>query len=831
MIVEVVVDIPAHQVNQTYDYSVPQAWERLIQPGIRVQVPFGRLKRTGFVVKIQDQSEFEGKLRPISEVMDYQSYLSQELIELSDYLARHLNCFRISVLQAMLPAMLKVKYQETFDVLDTEAFGQELARAQAHEASETKEPQVAQEPQADREAQESHEIQSQYRRQELESLLSQDAIQRLLSRKVLRSYLDTVDRGQVKTETYYQPVLERTAYLALLNEIPERSHKQRDFILYLTEHWDEGEVSRRQAMEDLDLAYSTLRSIEDKGWVKRVERPVYTDPLRNIDIEESPARTLLPEQAQAFNTILPAIREDRSQTYLIEGVTGSGKTEIYLQLMEEVMKAGKSSILLVPEISLTPQMVSRVVGRFDEGVAVLHSGLSLRERFDEWRRIIEGEATIVVGARSSIFAPLKNLGLIIIDEEHETTYKQSDNPRYHARDVAKWRSEYNNCPLVLGSATPSLESRARAQVGNYQLIELKARVNQRPLPPVELIDMTQPEYQSQYYEFSQPLIDKIRERLEAKEQVVILLNRRGYASYLLCRECGFIPRCPRCDISLTYHKADQRMKCHYCDYHEGVPHACPQCNSQHIRTHGVGTQKIAEVLGQIFPQAKVTRMDNDTTRQKGQYYQLLKEFEEKRTDILLGTQMIAKGLDFENVTLVGVINADTSLNLPDFRSGEKTFQLMTQVSGRAGRGDKPGEVLIQTYNPDHYVMNYIKHHNYTGFFYHEMKRRHVTQYPPYFFTTLITVSSKQQGKALEEIYKIKSYLSQLPQATQGQLIMIGPSRSQLAKINEYYYFNILLKYKDKDLIGASFMEILNQSQEQAKYRIYINIDHEPQYFF
>lgn len=805
MIVEVVVDIPAHQVNHTYDYSVPQAWERLIQPGIRVQVPFGRLKRTGFVVGIQDHSEFEGKLRPISAVMDYQSYLSEELIELSDYLAEQLNCFRISVLQAMLPAMLKVKYQEVFDVIDPEVFQQELPQG--------------------------HEIKTQYQRQELEAVMSQEDIQQFLTRKVLHSHLDTVDRGQVKTETYYQPVLERTAYLALLNEIPERSHKQREFILYLTEHWDEGEVSRRQAIENLELAYSTLRSIEDKGWVKRVEKPVFTDPLRNIDIEDSPAKPLLPEQAHAFETILPAIRDDRSQTYLIEGVTGSGKTEIYLQLMEEVLKEGKSSVLLVPEISLTPQMVSRVVGRFNEGVAVLHSGLSLREKFDEWRRIIEGEATIVVGARSSIFAPLKNLGLILIDEEHETTYKQSDNPRYHARDVAKWRSEYNNCPLVLGSATPSLESRARAQVGNYQLIELKARVNQRPLPPIELIDMTQSEYQSDYYEFSQPLIDKIQERLDAKEQVVILLNRRGYASYLLCRECGFIPRCPRCDISLTYHKADQRMKCHYCDHHEHVPYVCPQCNSQHIRTHGVGTQKIGEVLGQLFPHAKVTRMDNDTTRKKGQYYKLLKEFEEKRTDILLGTQMIAKGLDFENVTLVGVINADTSLNLPDFRSGEKTFQLMTQVSGRAGRGDKPGEVLIQTYNPDHYVMNYIKHHNYSGFFYHEMKRRHVTQYPPYFFTTLITVSSKQQGKALEEIYKIKSYLSQLPQALDGKLIMIGPSRSQIAKINEHYYFNVLLKYKDKDLIGPSFMEILNQSQEQAKYRIYINIDHEPQYFF
>ena len=487
---------------------------------------------------------------------------------------------------------------------------------------------------------------------------------------------------------------------------------------------------------------------------------------------------------------------------------------------------GRGAILLVPEIALTPQMVRQVKSRFQTGVAVLHSGLTNPQKYDEWRRIIRGQATIVVGARSSIFAPIRDLGLVIIDEEHETTYKQSDTPRYHAREVAIWRCHYHQAPLLLGSATPSLESRSRAQVGRYQHLRLPERVNGRPLPPVTLVDMTKEMAQQTTDELSSVLKDKIADRLAKGQQIVLLLNRRGYASYMLCRECGQVIQCPRCDISLTYHKHEHRLKCHYCDYQSPVPDRCPNCHSDYLRTFGLGTQKIEELLNQHFPTARVIRMDMDTTRKKGQHEALLDRFRRHEADILLGTQMIAKGLDFEAVTLVGVINADTALNLPDFRAGEKTFQLLTQVAGRTGRGRFEGEVLIQTYNPDHYVMQLAQQHDYESFFYYEMKRRHLGHYPPYFYTTLITISSKYQAKAQAMSHQVKQTLL----ASGAPIEILGPSQGAIARINERYYFQLLLKYKDGQVIKESLGAILDQSQLEAKQGIYITIDHEPLFF-
>ena len=531
-------------------------------------------------------------------------------------------------------------------------------------------------------------------------------------------------------------------------------------------------------------------------------------------------------QEAVYEQIAQALEEHQDQTFLLEGVTGSGKTEVYLQLMAKASQMGRGAILLVPEIALTPQMVRQVKSRFQTGVAVLHSGLTNSQKYDEWRRIIRGQATIVVGARSSIFAPIRDLGLVIIDEEHETTYKQSDTPRYHAREVAIWRCHYHQAPLLLGSATPSLESRSRAQVGRYQHLRLPERVNGRPLPPVTLVDMTKEMVQQTTDELSSVLKDKIADRLAKGQQIVLLLNRRGYASYMLCRECGQVIQCPRCDISLTYHKHEHRLKCHYCDYQSPVPDHCPNCYSDYLRTFGLGTQKIEELLNQHFPDARVIRMDMDTTRKKGQHEALLDSFRRHEADILLGTQMIAKGLDFENVTLVGVINADTALNLPDFRAGEKTFQLLTQVAGRTGRGRFEGEVLIQTYNPDHYVMQLAQQHDYESFFYYEMKRRHLGHYPPYFYTTLITISSKYQAKAQAMSHQVKQALL----ASGAAIEMLGPSQGAIARINERYYFQLLLKYKDGQVIKESLGTILDQSQLEAKQGIYITIDHEPLFF-
>ena len=611
----------------------------------------------------------------------------------------------------------------------------------------------------------------------------------------------------------------------IIQDLPARSQKVAQLLTYLLAS-GQPQWEQQALLAASQVSASSLKTALKHGYIKSQKVSVYRDPLAHLEVEQSQSRTLTEAQEAVYEQVAQALEAHQDQTFLLEGVTGSGKTEIYLQLMAKASQMGRGAILLVPEIALTPQMVRQVKSRFQTGVAVLHSGLTNSQKYDEWRRIIRGQATIVVGARSSIFAPIRDLGLVIIDEEHETTYKQSDTPRYHAREVAIWRCHYHQAPLLLGSATPSLESRSRAQVGRYQHLRLPERVNGRPLPPVTLVDMTKEMAQQTTDELSSVLKDKITDRLAKGQQIVLLLNRRGYASYMLCRECGQVIQCPRCDISLTYHKHEHRLKCHYCDYQSPVPDRCPNCHSDYLRTFGLGTQKIEELLNQHFPEARVIRMDMDTTRKKGQHEALLDRFRRHEADILLGTQMIAKGLDFEAVTLVGVINADTALNLPDFRAGEKTFQLLTQVAGRTGRGRFEGEVLIQTYNPDHYVMQLAQQHDYESFFYYEMKRRHLGHYPPYFYTTLITISSKYQAKAQAMSHQVKQALL----ASGAPIEILGPSQGAIARINERYYFQLLLKYKDGQVIKESLGAILDQSQLEAKQGIYITIDHEPLFF-
>lgn len=811
MIVQVIVDIPAAQVNRTFDYLVPEQWHAVIQLGIRVQVPFGRRQLLGFVVGIAEETEFNGKIKAITGVFDYVSFLSPELLHLSEHLAENLHAFRISILQAMLPNMLKVKYENVFVVHDLESF-KRMTQSYSNEFVLNQ--------------------QEEYTKDLLEEKLPSQLLKELIQTQVIELEYRVLNQTTQKKIAHVRPLISHDEMMTIRETLDKRSVKQAQLLTYYIEgnHTNQEMLPLNEVARLASVSTATIRTMIEKGWFERIDQKVYRNPLENNQVVATKARKLLPEQAAAFNEIQTAITNEKSQTFLLEGVTGSGKTEVYLQLMAHARDRGEAAILLVPEISLTPQMVARVTERFSSGVAVLHSGLSTSEKYDEWRRIIKGEATIVVGARSSIFAPLSNLGVIIIDEEHETTYKQADNPRYHAREVALWRSQFHGCPLVLGSATPSLESRSRAEVGRYTLIKMENRVNQAPLPPVEIIDMTQVMLRETKNEISPVLKDKIANRLNKKEQIVLLLNRRGYASYILCRECGDVLECPRCDISLTYHKHDGRMKCHYCDFQQRIPTQCSKCQSTHLRTFGLGTQKVAETIQEMFPDARIIRMDNDTTRRKGQHEKLLKQFAEHEADILLGTQMIAKGLDFEKVTLVGVVNADTSLNLPDFRAGEKTFQLLTQVAGRTGRGRYLGEVVIQTYNPDHYVMQFAQSHDFEKFFYYEMKRRHIGNYPPYYFTTLISVSSKRQTQAQEKIYELKASLFNKDKENDRSLLILGPSRGPVARINEYYYFQLMLKYKDKEMLQAQLNDILMMSQKDLQHGLRVSIDHEPLYF-
>lgn len=507
----------------------------------------------------------------------------------------------------------------------------------------------------------------------------------------------------------------------------------------------------------------------------------------NLINEEKIKFNLNEEQQKVYKEIFNFI--NTNETFLLYGVTGSGKTNVYMKVIEDVIKNNKTAILLVPEISLTPQIIKRFTSYFSN-IAVLHSGLSDGEKYDEWRKINEGKVNIVIGARSAIFAPLKNIGVIIIDEEHSQTYKQENNPRYNAIDIAKERCKYHNCPLILGSATPSLESFARAKKNVYKLLELKNRYNNNTMPKVEIIDMNK-EFKKASGYFSNTLIDQIKETLERKEQVILFLNRRGYSSFLTCSSCGYVEKCPNCDISLTYHKSSNMLRCHYCGYATKRKKLCPKCQEE-FKDYGIGTEKVEEELKSLIKDAKIIRMDVDTTTTKNAHGKIINSFLEEKYNILVGTQMIAKGLDFPNVTLVGVLNADIGLNFPDFRSSETTFSLLNQVLGRSGRGNKEGKVLIQTFNPEHYAITYTKNHDYLGFYNEEMKIRKILKYPPYYYICSIKIISKDYNLASKSSYDVVNYLKQ----NIKNEIILGPSVCNVFKLNNNYRFQIIIKYKD-----------------------------------
>lgn len=562
-----------------------------------------------------------------------------------------------------------------------------------------------------------------------------------------------------------------------------------------------------------DLATSSLTTLLNKGILEEVLSEKYRLSIENK--KEYKKVELNNEQKNAVNTVLSDL--DKSNTYLLYGVTGSGKTEVYMEIIDAMLLQGKTAIVLVPEISLTPQMVERFSSRFKENIAILHSRLNDGEKYDEYRKIARGEVKIVIGARSAIFAPLKNIGVIIVDEEHTTSYKQESTPKYNAIDIAVERAKHHNAQVVLGSATPTLESFAKVIKGIYKLIELKKRANNKALPTVTLVDMNKEKNRNNH--FSKTLIQEIQNTLDRKEQVILLLNRRGYSSFVTCSNCGYVSKCPNCDITLTYHKTSDMERCHYCGYATKRKEVCPECHEKAIEQLGYGTEKIEEELKSLF-NARVIRMDLDTTGTKGAHEKIISAFRNQEYDILLGTQMIAKGLDFANVTLVGVINADTSLMIPNFRSSEYTFDLLSQVSGRSGRGEKKGTVIIQTFNQDHYAIKLAKTHDYMAFFKEEMKIRKTLQYPPYCFLVSIKVISKDYNLAQTESNLIAKRLREnLLNST-----VLGPSIGSTFKINNTYRFGIIIKYKKEDNLYPFLEKMLDYYKINDKIRLDIDFN-------
>lgn len=570
----------------------------------------------------------------------------------------------------------------------------------------------------------------------------------------------------------------------------------------------------RQALREISL--SSLNTLVKKNILIEEKREHYRLGYQEGFFEK---KELTSEQGKVVSCV-----GTRHDVYLLHGVTGSGKTEVYMELIDRALILGKSSIVLVPEISLTPQMVERFQRRFGDNIAAIHSALSEGEKYDEWRRIVRGEAKIVIGARSAIFAPLSNIGMIIIDEEHSDSYKQDDsNPRYNAKDIAIIRGKYYDCPVVMGSATPSLESYARARKNVYRLLSLPNRVNGKSLPVVDIIDMNMEIKRSKGH-FSIPMLEAISDKISKGEQVILLLNRRGYSSFVTCKSCGYTFKCPNCDITLTYHKTSNTLRCHYCGYGTKVYDDCPECKEKSLNDLGVGTEKVEEELNKLLPTARVLRMDFDTTSRKGAHEKMITAFRQHEYDILLGTQIVAKGLDFENVTLVGVINADTSLNIPDFRSSENTFSLLSQVAGRSGRSKKSGEVIIQTFNPNHYAIEYTKRHDYVGFYNKEMSIRKELKYPPYYYICYIRISGKNKDILTNEAVKIRRALDR----NISKAIILGPSPNNIFRLNNIYRYGIIIKYKKDDNIREIINKIIEHYKSNQKVKI--DIDFNPSHF-
>lgn len=591
------------------------------------------------------------------------------------------------------------------------------------------------------------------------------------------------------------------------NSFPKLKPNQEKIVEYLRIN---GKVKKEEVNK---ISVSGVNTLIKNGIIIESLIEEYRLVTKDINKEKETFK-LTVEQQEAKNKILS---QTQSSVFLLHGVTGSGKTVVYMEIVEEMLNRGKDSIFLVPEISLTPQMVYHFKSRFGDEVAVLHSRLSEGEKYDEYRKIVEGKVHIVVGARSAVFAPFKNLGAIIIDEEHTTSYKQDNNPKYSAIGIAIERAKNNNAIVILGSATPSLETYARSIKGLYTLVELKHRVNTNNLPLVEIVDMSKEKHRGSI--FSSRLITEVNKRLEEHEQIILLLNRRGYSSFITCSNCGYTAKCPHCDITLTYHKTSNTLRCHYCGYADKMNDICPSCGERAIKTLGTGTEKVEEEIKKVF-NARVVRMDLDTTSRKGSHEKIITAFKNHEYDILLGTQMIAKGLDFSNVTLVGVINADTSLMIPNYRSNEYTFQLLMQTAGRSGRGEKNGSVIIQTFNPEHYAITLASKHDYIDFFKQEMEVRRKLSYPPYYYLIYIKVIGKDYNKISVESNKIASILTRELKNSK----ILGPTTCSVFKLNGLFRFGIIIKYKKEEKMEEVLQSLVNHYKGNQTVKVDIDVN-------
>ena len=789
---DVAVPVP---LDATFTYSIP---ENLPEPcvGGRVIVPFREKRLSGVITDLHDRKpDFAAK--PILQVLDTAPALTPELMQLGRWIAQYYIAPIGEVLRTMLPLSAEFRRVIGYHITDKGMESLHEAATVGSSRRSQKEPE--------------HQMQE-YR--VLNRLSDGEIVREATLRTATgatRAVLQTLLRKKWIAREDLSDVRDasRTIQIATLKEVAGKLNaNQQTIVDYLNVQPEK--TASVESLRALAVPRTTLQTLVKRGIVElRAEQAgFHVSGLKPRKLEF----LFTPAQKTALGTIIAAVDEHRFLPMLLHGVTGSGKTAVYLSAMQAVLAKGRSAILLVPEIGLTPAVAADLHQIFADEVAILHSALSDDERAEQWKRIRFGECHIVVGTRSAVFAPVPGLALIIVDEEHDTSYKQEETPRYHARDVAVMRAKMSNAAVVLGSATPSLETFYNATHGKYKLLELPERIEKRPLPEVEIIDMRD-EFQRTHKDaiLSRRLIEEIGERLERREQVMVLLNRRGYSSFVLCRSCGETVQCKNCAIAMTYHKREHRLICHYCGFMRPAPKACPKCGSEYVQYLGTGAEKLEDILHSLFAQARIARLDRDTVRGRDDLERVLSALQAGDIDLLVGTQMIAKGHDIPNVTLVGVVGSDAALSFPDFRAAERTFQLLTQVAGRAGRGEMPGRVVLQTFFPDHYAIQFAASHDYKGFYEKEERFRSWMHYPPFAAVSNVLVRSTK----LEEALAWAGILGKWFQETRlPDVRVLGPAAAAIVRLKTEYRYHFLIKSKSRQKMNSALRAMIEHAVEQ-----------------
>jgi len=810
--VEVALPLPLRQV---FTYRLPVGLQENIQLGARLLVPFGKRQLTGYAVALHQKISpelgiEEATIKDALELLDSEPLLTEEIIKLTQWTADYYATSWGEMLKASLPAGINAAVEQVYSI--TAKGRDELLKITSANSAKAKILQFLGG---------TGEISSREISKKFGASYSQRALRELVKENWASVFHRTLT-AQAKPK--------RRKVVRLL---PPESHKpdQKTFSEAQTKIVEtllktDGEIVFTDLIETTDTSASSINTLAKRGVLEIFVQEIRRDPLENATLPDLLNLTLTDEQTTVLSEINFALQTQKYKAFLLHGVTGSGKTEIYIRAMKEVLAKGKSALMLVPEIALTPVFSRRLRAVFGNEVAILHSNLSTGERFDEWRRLRAGTARIAIGTRSAVFAPLQNIGLIIVDEEHDGSYRQHESPFYHGRDVAIVRANFAKAVVVLGSATPALESFHNAQNGKYDYLTLPNRIGNRPLATAELVDMREVfKVDGKNAIFSPQLIEAIEETHSRGEQSIILLNRRGFSSFVLCRACGETIRCNNCDITLTFHKREAKLICHYCNHRERVPHKCPLCESKFLYFVGEGTEQIEDILRRKFSNLKIARIDRDTTSRRKSFEEVLMSFSRGEIDMLVGTQMLAKGHDFPNVTLVGVISVDAGLALPDFRSAEKTFQLLTQVAGRAGRGRLQGRVLIQTFHPEHYALRHANTQSYEDFYAEEIRFRKNLNYPPFVALASILIKHSNYNYAFDNAQILRDCLQK--SNVEKSCIVLGPAPAPLARLKGEHRLQILVKAGNRTKLRETLDFALSEAQEKFCDLRVVNVEIDP----